>query len=87
MSATTTPSLFGGSAPAPGNAGADAREANSHARTLLDLLYDGFFMLFQLRNGQQPASAEDFLARVRTFLDEFDRARRPRRPAAHRNPI
>ena len=65
MSATTTPSLFGGSAPGSGNAGnaaADARESNMHARTLLDLLYDGFFMLFQLRNGQQPTSAEDFLS-------------------------
>ena len=66
MSATSTPSLFGGSAPAA--AAADARESNTHARTLLDLLYDGFFMLFQLRNAQQPASAEDFLNRVRAFL-------------------
>ena len=71
MSATSTPSLFGGSAPA--TAAADARESNTHARTLLDLLYDGFFMLFQLRNGQQPTSAEDFLSRVRAFLDDFDR--------------
>ncbi|MDF6767453.1 hypothetical protein NLQ99_24490, partial [Escherichia coli] len=71
MSATSTPSLFGGSAPA--TAAADARESNPHARTLLDLLYDGFFMLFQLRNGQQPTSAEDFLSRVRAFLDDFDR--------------
>ncbi|MCL9843774.1 type IVB secretion system protein IcmH/DotU [Ralstonia solanacearum] len=72
MSATTTPSLFGGSAPA-GNAAADAHDPNTHVRTLLDLLYDGFFMLFQLRNGQQPTSAEDFLARVRAFLEDFDR--------------
>lgn len=71
MSATSTPSLFGGSAPA--TAATDARESSTHARTLLDLLYDGFFMLFQLRNAQQPTSAEDFLSRVRAFLDDFDR--------------
>ena len=61
MSATTTPSLFGNSAAPAGNAQADTREANTHARTLLDLLYDGFFMLFQLRNGQQRPLMEKSL--------------------------
>lgn len=74
MSATSTPSLFGNTATAPAaGAGAAPAESQLHARTLLDLLYDGFFMLFLLRNGQQPGSAEEFLARVREFLDDFDR--------------
>ncbi|AMR81462.1 type IVB secretion system protein IcmH/DotU [Cupriavidus nantongensis] len=74
MSATSTPSLFGASpAGQPSPAAAGSADGAMHARTLLDLLYDGFFMLFLLRNGQQPGSAEEFLQKVRDFLDDFER--------------
>ncbi|MBY4729559.1 type IVB secretion system protein IcmH/DotU [Cupriavidus pauculus] len=83
MSATSTPSLFGDThAPAPGPAHDPADAGTRHARTLLDMLYDGFFMLFLLRNKQAPGTAEEFLQRVRAFLDDFDRgAKRMNVPA------
>lgn len=82
MSATSTPSLFGDAPASAPNPAADGIDSSRHARTLLDLLYDGFFMLFLLRNGQPPTSAEEFLARVRAFLDDFDRgAKRMNVPA------
>jgi type VI secretion system protein ImpK len=67
------PSLFGDAPAGAASTFADSGDASRHARTLLDLLYDGFFMLFLLRNGQPPDSAGNFLAKVRGFLDEFDR--------------
>ncbi|MCT9123120.1 type IVB secretion system protein IcmH/DotU [Cupriavidus gilardii] len=73
MSSTSMPSLFGDAPAGAASTFADSGDASRHARTLLDLLYDGFFMLFLLRNGQPPDSAENFLAKVRGFLDEFDR--------------
>ena len=59
MSATSTPSLFGDThAPAPGPAHDPADAGTRHARTLLDMLYDGFFMLFLLRNKQAPGTSQ-----------------------------
>ena len=43
------------------------------ATTLLDLLYDGFVMLFLLRRKQSPAGAEQFLGNIRSYLAEFER--------------
>ncbi len=43
------------------------------ARSLLDLLYDGFLMLFLLKSGQEPASAASFSARVQQFLADYER--------------
>ena len=42
-------------------------------RALADLLYDGFYLLFLLRNRQAPANAAEFVTRIRTFLDDFER--------------
>nr|WP_255581769.1 type IVB secretion system protein IcmH/DotU [Cupriavidus sp. AU9028] len=70
------PSLFGDTPAGPSGAAPDSGDASRHARTLLDLLYDGFFMLFLLRNGQAPDSADAFRDKVRGFLDEFDRGAR-----------
>ena len=43
------------------------------ARSLLDLLYDGCYMIFLLKNGQAPADAGEFRDRVRQFLTGFER--------------
>lgn len=66
------PSLFSGqsAAPAAGRAGAGATPHSSirEANSLSDLLYDGFYMLFLLKNGYLPADDEVFADRIRTFL-------------------
>lgn len=46
-----------------------ARTANS----LADLMYDGFFMLTLLRAQHAPGDPSTFAARIRTFLDDFER--------------
>lgn len=43
------------------------------AKSLLDLLYDGFLMLFLLKSGQEPTDAASFSARVQQFLSDFER--------------
>jgi type VI secretion system protein ImpK len=66
------PSLFGASAPSPAPPSASA-EANVQARSLRDLLYDGFFMVFLLKQGREPDDAGEFSARVQAFLADFER--------------
>jgi type VI secretion system protein ImpK len=46
------------------------------AKTLLDLMYDGFYMLFLLRNRYSPADIESFRARLREFLLAVERGSR-----------
>ncbi len=43
-------------APAP-----SASQPSYQVRSLLDLLYDGFFMLFLLKNNREPDAADNFL--------------------------
>ena len=79
MADMQAPSLFGDSSATttPGRAAAGShgmpmavpREANS----LLDLLYDGFYMIFLLKNGYTPTDAESFRERIRGFLAAFER--------------
>ncbi|TRY17175.1 DotU family type IV/VI secretion system protein, partial [Geobacillus sp. LEMMJ02] len=66
------PSLFGDNAPAPLHTPAST-DASFQARSLLDLLYDGFFMLFLLKNGREPESAGEFGTRIQEFLSDFER--------------
>jgi len=47
--------------------------ASQTARTLADLMYDGFYMLFLLRSRHAPPDAAGFVTRIRSFLDEFER--------------
>ncbi|PPE70398.1 DotU family type IV/VI secretion system protein [Caldimonas thermodepolymerans] len=69
--ASTPPSLF---RPAPGPATvAPPPHSPADARTLLDLMYDGFYMLFLLKNKHAPADADTFRDKVKTFLREFER--------------
>lgn len=67
------PSLFGGQNPPPAAAG-PMPAPPEHANTMVDLLYDGFYMLFLLNNGRLPNEAQDFAESVQGYLDEVDRA-------------
>jgi type VI secretion system protein ImpK len=82
MAETQVPSLFGNSAPAPlsrmaGGGSPDgsgqAVVATHEARSLLDLLYDGFYMVFLLRNRYAPSDPEAFRDRIKQFLAGFER--------------
>jgi hypothetical protein len=65
------PSLFGDNAPA--RCIPASTDAAFQARSLLDLLYDGFFMLFLLKNGRAPDSASEFSTKIQEFLSDFER--------------
>lgn len=43
------------------------------ARTLLDLMSDGFYLLLLLKRGQMPDSVDGFVQSVRRFLDGVER--------------
>jgi type VI secretion system protein ImpK len=43
------------------------------ARSLLDLMYEGLFVVFMLNNGHRPSHAEHFKDRVRAVLGDFER--------------
>ncbi|PTB21019.1 type VI secretion system protein ImpK [Trinickia symbiotica] len=70
---TEVPSLLGSSAPPPVSASSPSVDASAQARSLHDLLYDGFFMLFLLKQGHEPADAIEFGSRVQAFLADFER--------------
>lgn len=68
MNTTQAPSLFG-------NETLPLRpsEPIRQAKTLVDVMYDGFYLLFMLKNRQAPSDAATFRERVRSFLDAFER--------------
>ena len=47
--------------------------ANQSARSLLDLMYDGFYLLFLLKAKHPPTDAETFRERIKAFLAQFER--------------
>ncbi len=63
------PTLFGDTAPP-----ARPQAVEPIARSLVDLLYDGFYMLILLRNHTAPKEAEAFSAHVQNFLASFERS-------------
>lgn len=69
----TAPSLFGNTAPGAGSPGVRLAGSPRQARDLMDLLYDGFYMVFLLRNRHLPGNAAEFRERIRTFLANFER--------------
>ena len=80
MAETQAPSLFGNNPPSlslragateppPGN----PIVANVEARSLLDLMYDGLYMVFLLRNRYAPSDEQTFRERIKQFLAEFER--------------
>jgi type VI secretion system protein ImpK len=74
-----TPSLFGTSGSAPAAAAAAPARGGvliSEAHSLLDLMYDGFYMLFLLKNRHAPQGHAEFRQRVREFLLQFERGTR-----------
>jgi type VI secretion system protein ImpK len=65
------PSLFqGGSGRMPTPA---SSSASREARTLMDLMYDGFYLLFLLRAKQGPSDAEAFRGQINDFLTGVER--------------
>jgi len=68
---TPTPSLLGAVA-SPG-ASARAPSVSNDPRTLMDLFYHGFYMIFLLRNGYAPADGPTYRERLRQLLTQIDR--------------
>jgi type VI secretion system protein ImpK len=62
---SNAPSLIGTPSQAPAQSAAP--------QTLLDLMYDGFYALFMLKNGNGPQDNADFAQKMAQFLDEFGR--------------
>ena len=62
------PSLFGSTTPS-----AESPVVTGAKTTLADLLYDGFYMVFLLKNAKTPSSAQAFSERITEFLGEFER--------------
>ena len=61
------PSLLGprGAAPTGNN-----RQAGG---ALLDLMHEGFYMLFMLKHGSTPGDEQSFMERITAFLGDFER--------------
>ncbi|WP_370642869.1 type IVB secretion system protein IcmH/DotU [Bordetella sp. LUAb4] len=70
----TTPSLMSGTQQQQLPPRAAEFMATSTNKSLMDMLYDGFLMLFLLKSGQEPKDAASFSARVQQFLAEFERS-------------
>ena len=70
MKITAPPSLIAG-----GNASftASIGAGPGTAHTLMDLMYDGFYALFMLKNGNGPQDNADFISKMTQFLDDFGR--------------
>jgi type VI secretion system protein ImpK len=66
---TNAPSLF---SLAPGIQ-SDESATDQPAKSLVDLLYDGFYMLILLHNRSAPKDTEEFGGNIQKFLDHFER--------------
>lgn len=73
MTETHPPSLFGQSATSAVGPRPAVSASPRNASSLLDLLYDGFYMVFLLKNRYAPHDADAFRESIRSFLAEFDR--------------
>ena len=72
MTTSKVPSLFG--SPSPNHtAHAAPAAAPTEAHSLLDLMYDGFYLLFLLKGKHAPQDAEAFRERIKQFLTAFER--------------
>jgi hypothetical protein len=72
ITTATAPSLIAAGALAP---------AAAAPQTLLDLMYDGFYALFMLKNGNGPQDDAAFARKMTQFLDDFGRNARRRNAA------
>ncbi len=50
-----------------------ASHEEKQPKTLSDLLYDGFLMLFLLKNGHPPRNAAEFTEKIKNYLNEFEK--------------
>ncbi len=73
MTTIAPPSLIAG-ARAAHSAAPAAGPGTAH--TLMDLMYDGFYALFMLKNGNGPQDNTDFISKMTLFLDDFGRGAR-----------
>lgn len=64
-------------APSPIGAVALAPAHSAALQALLDLIYEGFYALFILKNGSGPRNDADFAQKMTPFLDEFGGGFRP----------
>lgn len=70
---THVPSLLNPSSADSDHAVRFAGEEKISGKSLADLLYDGFLMLFLLKNNHPPKSTEEFSERVKLYLADFER--------------
>lgn len=68
----SAPTIFGNTPSKPSTHHAQTEAARA-PRSLVDLLHDGFYLLFMLRNRAAPTDAAMFRERIRRFLDDFDK--------------
>lgn len=68
---SSAPSLLG-SSPEPATNAFFGSEAPTHANSLLDLMYDGFYALFLLKGRSAPQDSDTFLARMQKFLGNLE---------------
>lgn len=75
MTSSMPPSLMTGSGPSPATSPASAALGQLMATPghLLDLMYDGFYLLFLVRGKHAPQDADVFRDRVKQFLTQFER--------------
>ena len=66
---TNAPSLFSSSINQP-----EDSVIGRPAKSLVDLLYDGFYMLILLQNRSTPTNAEEFSGKTQSFLDQFEKS-------------
>lgn len=66
---TTAPSLFSNAR----NPRTEDSIEERPAKSLVDLLYDGFYMLILLKNRSVPKDAEEFSSGIQRFLDLFEK--------------
>lgn len=74
MGATTVPSLFASGEIGHGSTGDLASRVAQ--RSLVDFLYDGFYLIFLLRNGYVPENAASLREKLIELLSNFERQAR-----------
>lgn len=70
---TQAPSLFADTELMPSPAPSPLPASPASTGKLVDLLYEGFYMIFLLKNRHGPTDAASFRERLREFLAEFER--------------
>ena len=56
-----------------GPRGTAASVAGHASSVLLELMHEGFYLLFLLKNGSAPRDEQGFMERIKSFLEEFTR--------------